>query len=196
MKSKAHFNPKSLTWLISLVVMIVLCVGVIFGSKALYDFANRKYNEPVDIDFTIASTTDIDISSMNADTYGVTSAKEAYDESGNLVAYVIEGTTTGYNTSVPIEMSTIISADGTLVCGIDILHQEETEYLGVRIEESSFKDQFTGRYLPVVISGGSEKGSGIDAIARSTVSSQAVVDGVNNAQNFVTANFAVSEDAE
>ena len=188
MKSKAHFNPKSLTWLISLVVMIVLCVGVIFGSKALYDFANRKYNEPVDIDFTIASTTDIDISSMNADTYGVTSAKEAYDESGNLVAYIIEGTTIGYNTSVPIEMSTM--------CGIDILHQEETEYLGVRIEESSFKDQFTGRYLPVVISGGSEKGSGIDAIARSTVSSQAVVDGVNNAQNFVTANFAVSEDAE
>ena len=55
MKSKAHFNPKSLTWLISLVVMIVLCVGVIFGSKALYDFANRKYNEPVDIDFTTAS---------------------------------------------------------------------------------------------------------------------------------------------
>lgn len=195
MNKKAHFNPKSLTWILSLVVMIIVCVGVIFGSKAIYDFANKKYNEPVDIDFTIASTSDLDISSMNADKYSVTSVQEAFDSSNNLVAYIVEGTTIGYNQSSPIEMTTIISADGTLVCGIDILHQEETEYLGVRIEEASFKDQFTGRYLPVVASGSTEKGSVIDTLANATISSQAVIDGVNNAQSFVSENLVAGETA-
>ncbi len=195
MSKKAHFNPKSLTWILSLVVMIIVCVGVIFGSKAIYDFANKKYNEPVDIDFTIASTSDLDISSMDADKYSVTSVQEAYDSSNNLVAYIVEGTTIGYNQSSPIEMTTVISADGTLVCGIDILHQEETEYLGVRIEEASFKDQFTGRYLPVVASGSTEKGSVIDTLANATISSQAVIDGVNNAQSFVSENLAAGETA-
>lgn len=195
MSKKAHFNPKSMTWILSLVVMIIVCVGVIFGSKAIYDFANKKYNEPVDIDFTIASTSDLDISSMDADKYSVTSVQEAYDSSNNLVAYIVEGTTIGYNQSSPIEMTTVISADGTLVCGIDILHQEETEYLGVRIEEASFKDQFTGRYLPVVASGSTEKGSVIDTLANATISSQAVIDGVNNAQSFVSENLAAGETA-
>lgn len=195
MNKKAHFNPKSLTWILSLVVMIIVCVGVIFGSKAIYDFANKKYNEPVDIDFTIASTSNLDISSMNADKYSVTSVQEAFDSSNNLVAYIVEGTTIGYNQSSPIEMTTIISADGTLVCGIDILHQEETEYLGVRIEEASFKDQFTGRYLPVVASGSTEKGSVIDTLANATISSQAVIDGVNNAQSFVSENLVAGETA-
>ena len=195
MSKKAHFNPKSLTWILSLVVMIIVCMGVIFGSKAIYDFANKKYNEPVDIDFTIASTSDLDISSMDADKYSVTSVQEAYDSSNNLVAYIVEGTTIGYNQSSPIEMTAVISADGTLVCGIDILHQEETEYLGVRIEEASFKDQFTGRYLPVVASGSTEKGSVIDTLANATISSQAVTDGVNNAQSFVSENLAAGETA-
>lgn len=37
MNKKAHSNPKSLNWVISLVVIIVLSAGVIFGSKLLYD---------------------------------------------------------------------------------------------------------------------------------------------------------------
>lgn len=196
MKEKAHFNPKSFTWIISLVVMIVLCVGVIFGSKAIYNLANAKYNEPVEIGFTIDSQKDIDISSTNAANYNVTAVKGAYDASGNLVAYIVSGTTVGYNTSVPIEMSTIISADGTLVCGIDILHQEETEYLGVRIETDAFKNQFEGRYLPVVKAGGTDKGSTIDVLSNSTVSSQAVIDGVNRAQEFVCANFETAQVSE
>ncbi|MDE6155874.1 MAG: FMN-binding protein, partial [Eubacterium sp.] len=95
-----------------------------------------------------------------------------------------------------IEMTTTISADGGLVCAIDILHQEETEYLGVKIEEASFKNQFEGRYLPVVASGSSSKGSTIDTIAKSTISSQAVIDAVNNAQSFVLDNFVTEEAAQ
>lgn len=196
MKKKAHFNSKSLTWLISLAVMIIVCAGVIFGSKALYDLANKKYNEPVEINFTIDSTKDVDISAMNTADCNITGVQEAYDASNNLVAYIVDGTTIGYNQESPIEMSTVISADGTLVCKIDILSQEETEYLGVRIADQTFKDQFTGRYLPVVISGSTSKGSAIDGLSGSTISSQAVIDGVNNAQRFVCDNFVTEDAAE
>ncbi len=193
MSKNAHFNPKSLSWLISLAVMIVACVAVIFGSKVLYNLANQKYIEPVEISFTIEEIKDIDISSTNASDYNVTSAKEAYDANGELVAYVIDGTTVGYNKEVPIEMSTIISADASIVCKIDIIKQKETEYLGVRIATDSFKNQFEGRYLPIVSSTDINKGSKIDMLANSTVSSQAVIDAVNNAKAFVLDNYASSD---
>lgn len=195
MKKNAHFNPKSLNWVISLVVMIVLCAGVIFGSKALYDFANKKYNEPVEISFTIESTNQLDITGTNASEYGITSVEEAFDASGNKVAYIVTGTTIGYNQESPIEMTTVISADAALVCGIDILHQEETEYLGVRIQTPEFKGQFDGRYLPVVASSGTEKGSKIEVLSKATISSQAVIDAVNNAQGFIVDNYAPAGDS-
>ncbi len=193
MKANAHFNPKSVKWIISLAVMILVSAGVIFGSKALYDAANKKYNEPVEIAFTIADTKKADISATNASNYNIKAVEEAYDENGKLAAYIVEGTTVGYNTETPIEMKSIISADGTLVCGIDVLHQEETEYLGVRIETPEFQDQFKGRYLPVVTASGSEKGSKIDTLANATISSKAVIDAVNNAQTFVLENYAAKE---
>lgn len=196
MNKKAHFNPKSLTWLISLAIMIILSVGVIFGSKAIDNLANKKYNEHVQMDFTIASTQVMDISALNTADYNIKTVEQAYNASNEPVAYIVEGTTVGYNQESPIEMTSIISNDGTVVYGIDILQQEETEYLGVRIEEDFFKSQFEGRYLPVVSSGSSTKGSTIDTIANATISSQAVIDAVNNAQSFVSENFVIEETAE
>lgn len=193
---KAHFNPKSLNWLISLAVMIVVCVGVIFGSKAIYEAANKKYNEPVEIPFTVASTLDADISSTNAADLGISSVKEAYDSSNQLVAYVVEGRVTGYNQSSPIVMASTISADGTLVCGIEIIDQDETEYLGEKIDTPEFQAQFDGRYLPVVVAGGTDKGSKIDAISGATISSKAVIQFVNNAQQFVADNYVPESAAE
>lgn len=193
---KAHFNPKSLNWLISLAVMIVVCVGVIFGSKVIYEAANKKYNEPVEIPFTVASTLDADISSTNAADLGISSVKEAYDSSNKLVAYVVEGQVTGYNQSSPIVMASTISADGTLVCGIEIIDQDETEYLGEKIDTPEFQAQFDGRYLPVVVAGGTDKGSKIDAISGATISSKAVIQFVNNAQQFVADNYVPESAAE
>ena len=196
MKQKAHFNPKSKLWIISLVVMIILSAAVIFGTNAIYDFANKKYNEPVEISFEIVSTSEVDISKMNTKEYGISKVLEAYDAQNRLVAYIVEGSVIGYNQESPIEMSSVISADGTLVCGVDILAQQETEYLGVRIAGDEFTSQFDGRYLPVVSGNGTDKGSKIDMLANSTISSQAVIDGVNNAQAFVEANFASAQIAE
>lgn len=192
MKQNAHFNPKSSGWLISLVIMLAISVAVVFGSEAIYGSANKKFTEPVEVDFTIASTQEIDITGTNAGDYQVTAVEEAYDSAGTLVGYVVKGTTVGYNAEEPIELATTISADGSLVLGIDVLSQKETEYLGEKIATDAFKGQFTGRYLPVVITGDTAKGSPIDAVSKATISSKAVVDGVNRAQEFVLANYAVA----
>lgn len=181
MNNKAHFNPKSMTWIISLVIMIILTAGVIFGSKAVYSAANQKYDEHHELSFTIASTEAVDISALDVSAFDVTAIDKAMDASGNVVAYTVTGTVLGYNQESPIEMTSTISADGTLVCGIDILSQKETEYLGVRIAADDFKNQFDGRLLPVVSSVDTAKGSTIDVLSKATISSEAVIKGVNNA---------------
>ena len=84
-------------------------------------------------------------------------------------------------------MTATITADGQYVVGIDILKQEETEYLGVRIQGDDFKNQFKGRLLPVVSSVGNDKGSNIDVLAKSTISSEAVINGVSNAVEYLKA---------
>lgn len=196
MKEKAHFNPKSKTWLISLAVMIVMSIAVILGSIALDNLANKKYNEPVKMDFTISQSNSIDISSTNADEYNVTSAEEAYDSAGKLVGYIIECTTIGYNQESPIVMKSIISPDASIVWGVEVIEQEETEYLGVRIQTPEFQNQFAGRYLPVVASGSTSKGSKIDTLSKATISSKAVIDAVNNSQSFVLDNYAQPSQGE
>lgn len=182
MAKKAHSNPKSLNWLISLAVMLVLSACVIVGTIFITKAVEKKANAPVELDFTISSTTPF---AVETNELNITGVEKALDASGNVVAYVITGTTVGYNAESPIEMATTITADAAVVCGIDILHQDETEYLGVRIMEDSFQAQFDNRKLPMKANGSMSKGSSIDMLARSTISSQAVIDGVNNAQEYV-----------
>ncbi len=187
MSMKAHSNPKSMKWIISLAVMIVLSVGVIFGTIAINKAVENKNNQPVELDFTISSSTPI---AVEENELNITSVKKAVDNSGNVVAYIIGGSVVGYNQEVPIEMSTTITADASVVCGIEIINQEETEYLGVRIIEDYFTSQFDNKKLPIKGANSISSGSSVDLIAKSTVSSQAVVDGVNNAMEYVKANLA------
>ena len=195
MSKQAHFKKNSLTWLISLAIMIVLAAAVIVGCIVLDNIQNGKYRNPVEISFTIADTKEIDISATNAADYNISAVEEAYDASGNVVAYVVTGTAIGYNADVPIKIASTVSADGTVLASIDVLEQEETEYLGVRIKEDAFKNQFTARLLPVVPSTSDETGSPIDLIASSTISSNAVLEAVNNAHSFVADNYAPAEEA-
>lgn len=187
MSSKAHFNPKSLKWIISLVVMIVLSAGVIFTTISADNLANKKYREIYDLSYNVASSESVALVSASAGEYGITAVEKQLDASGNVIGFLVSGTTVGYNAEVPIEMTATITADGQYVVGVDILKQEETEYLGVRIQGDDFKNQFKGRLLPVVSSVGNDKGSNIDVLAKSTISSEAVINGVSNAVEYLKA---------
>lgn len=182
MKPQAHYNPKSMKWIISLVVMLILGVAVALGSNVINNVVAEKSSKPVDVDFKIASTVSLPVEENELD---VTAVEKAVDASGNVVAYVITSNVTGYNQEVPIVMNTTISADATVVAEMDVVSQEETEYLGVRVQDENFENQFKGRVLPLKGGASVTKGSSIDLIAKSTVSSKAVMEGVNNAQVYV-----------
>ena len=182
MKKQAHYNPNSKKWIISFVIMIIVSVGVVLGTIGITNAIDKKNNTPVDTGFTINMTTPL---AVKDNEYNVTGVEKAFDTQGNLVAYVIKTSNIGYNAEVPIELATTITKDGKYVCGIDVIKQEETEYLGVRIQTDEFKNQFIGRKLPVASSNSIEKGSKIDILSKSTISSEAVINGVNNSSKYL-----------
>ena len=108
------------------------------------------------------------------------------DENGEMVGYAVDTWEYGFNSEKPIHLRSIISADGKLLIGIDVLEQHETEYYGDQISESWYPDRFVGRLLPVLSNTESGRGSHVDAISGATYTSNAVVRAIDNASRFVT----------
>lgn len=188
MNSKAHFNPKSKRQIITFIIMLIVSIILVIASASLAKTITEKGKKPADLDgFNVNITTPI---AVKENELNVTGVENAFDDKGNLVGYVIKTETTGYNAEVPIETATTITKDGKYVAGIDILKQQETEYLGVRIQTDDFKNQFKSRKLPVASSSTIEKGSKVDVLAKSTISSEAVIDAVNNASEYVNTYLA------
>ncbi|MBR3874875.1 MAG: FMN-binding protein [Clostridia bacterium] len=93
---------------------------------------------------------------------------------GEPLGYAVKQTVQGYGG--PIELIVGLRPDGTLagihVGGADF---NETEGLGAKAKEASFTDQFIGKPVPLTL------GQDIDGIAGATVTSTAIIDGVNAA---------------
>lgn len=184
---KAHSNPKSLKWIITLAIMIVVSIIAVVATVGITKLASNGAGEEVNI--SVSKTTPL---SVKENELNVTGVEKGFDAQGNLVAYVVKTSTVGYNADVPIELASTISADGKYIVGIDVLKQEETEYLGVRIQTDEFKNQFKGIKAPAVSSASIEKGSKVDLLAKSTISSEAVLEGVNGATQYVN-EFLIDE---
>lgn len=108
----------------------------------------------------------------DADVLAYDLVDEVYEvrQGDNVIGYTIKTIPNGYDG--PIELLTGINMDGE-VTGIEILSQTETPGLGDRITTDDFKDQFIGQ--------SSESEVGVDVLSGATVSSNAVVNGVNAA---------------
>ena len=93
-------------------------------------------------------------------------------QGGQTIGYAVKETVQGYGGA--IEVMTGMETGGTLrgisVGGPDF---KETEGLGARAKEPEFTDQFAGKTPPLKL------GENIDGISGATVTSRAVVDGVN-----------------
>ena len=93
-------------------------------------------------------------------------------QSGQTIGYAVKETVQGYGGS--IEVLTGMESGGILrgisVGGPDF---KETEGLGARAKEPEFTDQFAGKTPPLKL------GETIDGISGATITSRAVVDGVN-----------------
>jgi RnfABCDGE-type electron transport complex G subunit len=112
------------------------------------------------------------------------------DSSGNVAGYVISATSgDGFDGTITIAIG--LSADGT-VNGISFTELHETAGMGMKCEESEFKDQFNGVNTDKFIlnkSGGASADNEINSVSGASVSSGAVVNAVNAALDFYAANI-------
>ena len=93
-------------------------------------------------------------------------------EGENVVGYCVELASPGFGGD--ISMTVGFEADGKIL-GVSIVSLSETPGLGSRVQEAAYLDQYRGQ------SGTLTLGEDVDAIAGATVSSRAVLDGVNRA---------------
>ena len=91
-----------------------------------------------------------------------------------VIGYAASRKTQGYGG--PIEVTVGTEATG-VIRGVAVGGEEfkETEGLGSRVREPAFTDQFKGKAAPVTL------GQEVDGVSGATVSSKAVVEGVNGA---------------
>lgn len=93
-------------------------------------------------------------------------------EGENVVGYCVELASPGFGGD--ISMTVGFEADGSIL-GVSIVSLSETPGLGSRVQEAAYLDQYKGQ------SGTLTLGEDVDAIAGATVSSRAVLNGVNRA---------------
>ena len=94
--------------------------------------------------------------------------------------YCVNLNTAGFGGDM--NMMVAIAPDGT-VFGVQIVSMSETPGLGTRVGESDFLSLFTGKGGQLTL------GQDVDAIAGSTISSDAVLRGVNLALSTVAAHY-------
>jgi len=150
---------------ILLITIIVLGINTLSSARSTADTTLQKYESTFLTLFEHASSFE------RADN-GEGEFIYAAAQGGNPLGYAVQQTVQGY--AGPVEVITALSQDGTIL-GIHVGGSEfkETEGLGGKARDAAFTDQFEGKMLPVTL------GQDIDAIAGATVTSQAVVDAVN-----------------
>ena len=95
---------------------------------------------------------------------------EVFDGEGATLGYAINLKVNGYNGV--INMTVGLYPDG-MISGLRIVSNTETAGLGSKVAEPEFYGQFGGVETPVVL------GESVDAVSGATISSTAVVKGVN-----------------
>jgi electron transport complex protein RnfG len=109
----------------------------------------------------------------------INEALAAVDDSGNVIGYVMNVTTSeGYGGDILFSMG--IRTDGT-VNGYEILTISETAGLGMKAKEAAFKDQYANKQVDKFqyTKAGATAENEIDAISGATITTNAITNGVN-----------------
>ncbi|MGN1127407.1 MAG: RnfABCDGE type electron transport complex subunit G [Candidatus Flemingiibacterium sp.] len=104
---------------------------------------------------------------------------------GDLLGYAASVSTMGFGGE--IELMVGVTAEGT-VRGIKVVSHSETPGLGSRVDDEGYLSQYAG------LGGNLSIGSDVDAITGSTISSKAVLRGVNAALSAYSAIFTENDE--
>lgn len=111
---------------------------------------------------------------IEADAEGITAAYLAEN-----AGYVVRVSVNGFGGAIDMMVGV---ADSGAVSGVSIISHSETASLGANCVREDFRTQFTGASKPLAVR---KDGGEIDALTGATVTSRAVVKGVNLALAFV-----------
>lgn len=189
MTKKQDLRYRGSSRLLAFVLMLAVSVGVVFFAAVWYNAARADYlasTEGVTVPLSMVRV--IPVTEEEQDTYHVETAVQAEDAAGQVTGYLIITTVRGYKSDIRVQST--FAADGEILAGIRVLSQDETEYLGTRVQSADFASLFMGRRAPMKLWGAATVGSPIDALSGSTVSSQAVIDAVNNAYAYLQSRAA------
>ena len=103
---------------------------------------------------------------------------EAYDQQGNIIGLVSQITVVGFGGE--IEVTVGLDADGSITSiSVGGAHFSETSGLGAKTREPAFTEQFRGKSGMLVLK------QNIDSVTGASISSGAVVSGVNKAVEYM-----------
>ncbi|MDR0937101.1 MAG: RnfABCDGE type electron transport complex subunit G [Oscillospiraceae bacterium] len=119
---------------------------------------------------------------LPADSYVETSVSGVYSAvvGGESVGYVVETAPNGFGGA--INLVTGIDVDKITVTGVAIISMTETANLGTNADKPEWRAQFAGLSQSAALS---KDGGTIDALTGATITSRAIVDGVNGALRLV-----------
>ncbi len=111
----------------------------------------------------------------------------ALKQGGEPLGYCVESTTAGFGG----EMSLMVGFDlDRTIVGVQILSHSETPGLGARVNDAGYLSQYGGKTGDLAL------GEDIDAISGATISSKAVLAGVNEAQKSLRLHVVKEGDAQ
>ncbi len=168
--------------------LVLAIIAVVAGS--LLAFANQITEEPIrkqNLERTHGALTELFPQADRFDEIALADGDEllsAYTASGagQTIGYAATIASQGYAgpVEVVVGLDTGFALRGIRVGGSDF---KETEGLGSRAKEPAFTDQFQGKVPPLRL------GQEIDGISGATITSSAVVEGVNQASDWVRGRF-------
>lgn len=189
MTKKQDLRYRGARRLLSFLLMAAVAVGVVFFSAVWYNVVRADYlsaTEGVTVPLAMARVMPVTEQEMRD--YHIESAAQAEDTEGRVTGYLIITTVRGYKSDIRVQST--FAADGETLAGIRVLSQDETEYLGSRVETAEFTSLFMGRRAPLKLRGSVTPGSPIDGLSGATISSQAVIEAVNNAYAYLQSRAA------
>ncbi len=121
--------------------------------------------------------------------FGVAAVYAAADAAGTAKGYCVKVAQNGYGGAISAVVG--VGLDGK-VTGVSIISHAETPGLGAKCTDPDFLSQFTGKPLKkkLVVKKTAKKEREVQAITASTITSNAVVRGINEARSHYFANYA------
>ncbi len=159
----------------SVLLMAAVSVGLVWLAGWGYTALRAAYiAPPTVVPVSVEDAVPVPVEKTLRDRFGVLSIAHTRDEQIVVVSVV-----RGYKSDIRVR--SVFAPNGETLLAMQVLAQDETEYLGERVQTDAFAAQFAGRRAPLKLWQAATVGSPIDALSGATISSQAVVDAVNNA---------------